>query len=57
MRRICAGAVTINIFAVAGELQLHWRKAGDRLKDIGIAYIPEYKNLLTSHEGVIESSP
>jgi hypothetical protein len=54
---ICAGAVPINIFAAAGDMQLDWRNDGDRFKAIGIACIPEYKNLLTSHEGVIKSTP
>jgi hypothetical protein len=47
-----AGAVPINFFAVARELQLDWRNDGDRLKQIAATYIPEYGNLITSDEGV-----
>jgi hypothetical protein len=51
-----AGAVPINVFAVACELQLDWREDGDRLKAIAATYIPEYGNLITSNEGVIKST-
>jgi hypothetical protein len=52
MQMQAAGAVPMNIFAVACELQRDWRNDGDRLKQIALDYIPDYGNLIKSNEGV-----
>jgi len=47
-----AGAVLINWFAVACELQKDWRlgpNAGQGLGNLLATYLPEYGNLITSH--------
>lgn len=47
-----AGAVLINWFAVACELQRDWRRppnAGQGLADLLSTYLPEYGNLINSH--------
>jgi hypothetical protein len=44
----CAGAVPINWFAVACELQSDWRDDGDRLLNIVVDHLPPYNNLVLS---------
>lgn len=47
-----AGAVLINWFAVACELQKDWRRppaAGQGLADLLSTYLPEYGNLINSY--------
>jgi len=51
-RASAAGAVLINWFAVACELQKDWRQgpnAGQGLGNLLATYLPEYGNLITSH--------
>ena len=51
-RATAAGAVLINWFAVACELQKDWRlgpNAGQGLASLLGSYLPEYGNLITSH--------
>jgi hypothetical protein len=43
-----AGAVPINWFAVACELQSDWRDDGDRLLNIVVDHLPPYNNLVLS---------
>ena len=50
MRMVEAGAVPINWFAVACELQRDWRHEGHGLANLLSNYMPEYKNLITSHQ-------
>ncbi len=49
MRMAHAGAVIINWFAVACELQRDWRKNGEGLANLLANHLPAYKNLITSH--------
>lgn len=52
MRATAAGAVLINWFAVACELQKDWRlgpNAGQGLGSLLASYLPEYGNLIHSH--------
>lgn len=59
-RATAAGAVLINWFAVACELQHDWRlppNAGQGLADLLATYLPEYGNLITSHTAARGSSP
>jgi nicotinamidase-related amidase len=50
MRMVEAGAVPINWFAVACELQRDWRHEGHGLANLLSNYMPEYKNLITSQQ-------
>lgn len=54
-----AGAVLINWFAVACELQRDWRRgpgAGQGLADLLSMYLPEYSYLISSHQAVGDKS-
>jgi nicotinamidase-related amidase len=44
-----AGAVLTNWFAVACELQRDWRKNGEGMAKLLSDHLPDYKNLITSH--------
>ncbi|WIA16821.1 hypothetical protein OEZ85_013759 [Tetradesmus obliquus] len=51
-RAVAAGAVPINWFAVACELQKDWRlgpRSGQGLGELLAGYLPEYGNLITSY--------
>ena len=49
MRMPQAGAVMINWFAVACELQRDWRRDMEGLARLLGDHLPAYKNLMTSH--------
>ena len=49
MRIAQDGAVLTNWFAVACELQRDWRKNGEGLAKLLSDHLPDYKNLITSH--------
>jgi isochorismate hydrolase len=54
-----AGAVLINWFAVACELQKDWRlgpRAGAGLAELLAGYLPQYGNLITSHNAASAST-
>eukprot|EP00882_Tetradesmus_deserticola_P004113 GHRQ01004344.1.p1 GENE.GHRQ01004344.1~~GHRQ01004344.1.p1 ORF type:complete len:246 (+),score=120.06 GHRQ01004344.1:2009-2746(+) len=54
-----AGAVLINWFAVACELQKDWRlppRAGAGLAELLAGYLPQYGNLITSHSAAAGST-
>lgn len=50
MRMSSAGAVLINWFALASELQRDWRNEGDKLKKMLQEHLVPYANLISSHE-------
>jgi nicotinamidase-related amidase len=50
MRMTHAGVEPINWFAVACELQRDWRDDGQGLADLLSSHLPEYRNLITSHQ-------
>jgi nicotinamidase-related amidase len=50
LRMTQAGVEPINWFAVACELQRDWRDNGQGLADLLSSHLPEYKNLITSHQ-------
>lgn len=50
MRMSSAGAVLINWFALASELQKDWRNEGDKLKKLLQERLVPYANLISSHE-------
>ena len=47
-----AGAVMMNWFAVACELQRDWRRDMEGLANLLGGYIPAYKNLMTAYSTV-----
>jgi nicotinamidase-related amidase len=49
-RAVAAGAIPINWFAVAGELQKDWRNDGDKLMGLMTQHVHSYANLVTSME-------
>lgn len=48
MRMTMAGAVPINVFALACELQRDWRNDGDKLLKVCMDRLPAYKALVVS---------
>ena len=52
MRMAHAGAVMINWFAVACELQRDWRNDAEGLANLLANHLPAYKNLITSYQAV-----
>ncbi len=49
-RAMAAGAIPINWFAVACELQNDWRNDGDKLLGVLTQHLHSYTNLITSLE-------
>lgn len=50
MRMVAKGAIPVNWFALACELQRDWRDGGERLLDICLGHLPHYSNLVSSKQ-------